>query len=78
MAPRIRKAARSPVGGLKGQATIASGTLRSKHGTAAQQILVTTAEGKKRAYVLAVFTTPQTSRSVLEAQALVNTLRFTK
>ncbi|MDQ2676690.1 MAG: hypothetical protein M3Y34_07750, partial [Actinomycetota bacterium] len=75
VAERIAKA---PLGGLKGQAIVASGTLASKQGKAAQRILVTTAAGRDRAYVVALFTAGETSRSVLEAQALVNSLRFTK
>jgi hypothetical protein len=67
-----------PVGGLKGQATIATGKLPQKKGGSAQKILVTTAEGKVRAYLVVVFTSDMASSSVLEAQALVNNLRFTK
>ena len=68
---------KAPVGGLKGQATVATGKLPGKT-DGAQKILVTTAEGKERAYLVAVFTSDQASQSVLEAQALVNNLRFTK
>jgi hypothetical protein len=68
---------KSPVGGLKGQATVATGKLPGKTG-GAQKILVTTAEGNKRAYLVVVFTSDQASQSVLEAQALVNNLHFTK
>jgi len=68
---------KAPVGGLQGQATVISGTTPGKKGEA-QRILVTTAEVKMRAYLVVAFTTDQTSQSVLEAQALVNNLRFTK
>jgi hypothetical protein len=69
---------KAPIGGLKGQATVATGDLPGKKGGSTQKILVTTAEGKVRAYLVVLFTTDQTSSSVLEAQALVNNLRFTK
>jgi hypothetical protein len=69
---------KAPVGGLKGQATVATGELPQKKGGAAQKILVSTAEGKERAYLVVVFTSDTASSSVLEAQALVNNLRFTK
>jgi hypothetical protein len=68
---------KSPIGGLKGKATVASGTTPGKRGQA-QQILVTTAEGRERAYLVVVFTAGQPSKAVLEAQALVNSLHFTK
>lgn len=68
---------KAPLGGLKGQATVASGTPPKKSETT-QRILVTTAEGKQRAYLVAVFTAGDPSSSVLEAQALVSNLRFTK
>lgn len=69
---------KTQLGGLKGEATVASAKLPAKKGGGAQRILVTTAEGKERAYLVVVFTSGQTSESVLEAQALVNNLRFTK
>ncbi len=72
-----KKIDKAPVGGLKGEATVISGTTPGKNGEA-QRILVSTAEGKERAYLVVVFTTDQPSSSVLEAQALVNNLRFTK
>lgn len=68
---------KAPIGGLKGKATVASGTTPGKKGQA-QRILVTTAEGRERAYLVVVFTPSQPSKGVLEAQALVNNLRFTK
>ena len=72
-----RNIAKAPVGGLRGQATVATGELPGKAG-GIQKILVSTAEGKERAYLVVAFTPDQASSSVLEAQALVNNLRFTK
>lgn len=69
---------KAKMGGLTGDATIASGTLKSKQGSAEQSVVVTTAEGKALAYLVVVFTGGEPSGSVLEAQALVNNLRFTK
>lgn len=66
-----------PVGGLKGQATVATGDLPGTGG-GVQKMLVSTAEGKERAYLVVAFTPEQASSSVLEAQALVNNLQFTR
>ncbi len=74
VARNLRKA---PIGGLTGSATVASGKVPGKNG-AEQQILVATAEGKNRAYLVVVFTGSEPSPAVVEAQALVNNLRFTK
>lgn len=65
------------VGGLDGSATVASGTMPGKKGIQ-QKILVSTAKGDDRAYLVVVFTSSQPSPAVVEAQALVNNLRFTK
>lgn len=75
VAKRIEKA---KLGGLRGEATVATGMLKSRQGKAQQRMVVTTAEGKDLAYLVVVFSGAETSRSVLEAQALVNNLRFTK
>jgi hypothetical protein len=72
-----RNIGKAPVGGLEGHATVATGTLPGKKG-GSQKVLVTTAEGDKLAYLVVVFTSAEPSSSVLEAQALVNNLRFTK
>ena len=69
---------KAKMGGLTGEATIASGTIKSKQGSATQSVVVTTAEGRDLAYLVVVFTGGEPSGSVLEAQALVNNLRFTK
>ena len=71
------RVAKTHVGGLEGSTTVASGTMPGKKG-AQQKILVTTAKGKDRAYLVVVFTADQPSPAVVEAQALVNNLRFTK
>jgi len=68
---------KTQVGGLDGSATVASGTIPRKKGVQ-QKILVSTAKGKDRAYLVVVFTGVQPSPAVVEAQALVNNLRFTK
>lgn len=73
-----QKIGKTKLGGLRGEATVASGTLKSKQGKAQQRMIVTTAEGRQLAYLVVVFTAGETSRSMLEAQALVNNLRFTK
>ena len=69
---------KTKLGGLRGEATVATGTLKSEQGEAQQRMIVTTAEGKQLAYLVVVFSGAQTSGSVLEAQALVNNLHFTK
>lgn len=74
----VRNLDKAPLGGLEGQATVAMGTAAARDGGRAQRILVSTAKGDERAYVAVVFTAAEQSAEVLEAQALVNSLRFTK
>ena len=73
-----KRIGKTKVGGLRGEATVAAGTVRSKQGSVRQSVVVTTAEGEELAYLVVVFTGGQTNDEVLEAQALVNNLRFTK
>ena len=73
----LDKKAKEPVGELKGRATAVSARVPGKNRGNELRILVSTARGKERAYVVVVFTQAEgASQSVLEAQALVNNLRF--
>lgn len=74
----VRKIKRARVGGLRGRATIATGSVERKGVEVPQRLAVTTAAGKRRAYLVVVFTGREPTESVLEAQTLLNTLSFTK
>jgi hypothetical protein len=65
------------LGELKSRVTSVSATVPEGKGGGDQRILVSTAPGDKRAYVVVLFTPAEGAESsILEAQALINELRF--
>lgn len=72
----LRNIDKAPIGELKGRATAVSARLPKAKGGDEARILVSTASGKERAHVVALFTIGEPGPAVLEAQALINKLRF--
>jgi len=71
----LRRIDRTEVGGLRGRATAIAAAARK--GGAPVRLLVSTARGKKRAYLLVIVVSgSDRGRSLVEAQAIVNELKL--
>ena len=73
----LEQTRKGELGGLNAETVALAATTPKADGRAEVRILVSTARGRRRAYVAAVFTPAEDpGRSALEAQALLNELRL--